>query len=94
VMSSASYVLNQKTDLTASYSVSIADFAQGNSADGLPLGINYQQHAVQVGIRRQIAKGKSLSLRYSFYHYEEPSSGGFNNFNAHAVFAMLSFQIP
>jgi hypothetical protein len=37
---SASYVLNQKTDLTASYSLSIADFAQNNSADGLPLGIS------------------------------------------------------
>ena len=94
VMSSASYILDQKTDLTASYSVSIADFAQGNSADGLPLGINYQQHAVQIGIRRQIGKGKSFSLRYSFYHYDEPSSGGFNNFNAQAVFAMFSFQIP
>jgi hypothetical protein len=91
---SASYVLNQKTDLTASYSLSLADLAQDNSADGLPLGIKYQQHALQFGIKRQIGKGKSLSLYYSFYHYDEPSSGGFNNFNAQAVFAMLSFQIP
>jgi hypothetical protein len=91
---SASYVLNQKTDLTASYSLSLANFAQDSSADALPLGIKYQQHALQVGIKRQIGKGKSLSLYYSFYHYDEPSSGGFNNFNAQAVFAMLSFQIP
>ena len=94
VMASGSYVLNQKTDLTASYSFSMADFAQNNYADGLPLGIKYQQQAVQVGIKRQIGKGKSLGLQYSFYHYDEPSSGGFNNFNAHAVFATLSFQIP
>lgn len=94
VMNSASYLLDGKTDITASYSLSIADFGQNNSADGLPLGIKYQQHAVQVGIKRQIGKGKSLSLHYSFYHYDEPSSGGFNNFNAHAVFAMFTFQIP
>ena len=94
VMASASYVLNQKTDLTASYSLSLGNFAQDNVADGLPLGIDYQQHALQVGIRRQIGKGKAFSLRYSFYHYAEPSSGGFNNFNAQAIFAMLSFQIP
>ena len=94
VIASGSYVLNQKTDLTASYSFSMADFAQNNFADGLPLGIKYQQHAVHVGIKRQIGKGKSLGLQYSFYHYDEPSSGGFNNFNAHAVFATLSFQIP
>ena len=94
VMASASYLLNSKTDITASYSGSIGDFGQNNSADGLPLGLKYQQHAMQVGIKRQIGKGKSLSLQYSFYHYSEPSGGGFNNFNAHAVFAMLSFQIP
>ena len=94
VMASGTYLLNQKTDLTASYSFSMADFAQNNYADGLPLGINYQQQAVQVGIRRQIGKGKSLGLQYRFYHYDEPSSGGFNNFNAHAVFATLSFQLP
>ena len=94
VMASASYILNQKTDLTASYSLSMADFAQDNAAYGLPLGIKYQQHALQVGIKRQIGKGKSFSLNYSFYHYNEPSSGGFNNFNAQAVFAMLSFEIP
>jgi len=94
VMASGTYVLNRKTDLSASYSYSAANFAQNNFADGLPLGMNYQQQSVQVGIKRQIGKGKSFSLHYSFYHYEEPSSGGFNNFNAHAVFATLSFQIP
>jgi hypothetical protein len=94
VIASGTYVLNPKTDLTASYSFSTADFAQNNSAEGLPLGINYQQQSVQVGVRRQIGKGKTLGLHYSFYHYNEPSSGGFNNFNAQAVFATLSFQLP
>jgi hypothetical protein len=94
VMASGTYVLNQKTDLTASYSLSMADFAQNNYADGLPLGIKYQQQALEVGIKRQIGKGKSLGLQYRFYHYNEPSSGGFNNFNAQAVFATLSFQLP
>ena len=94
VMASGSYILNQKTDLTASYSFSTADFSQNNSAEGLPLGIKYQQHSVQVGIRRQIGKGKTLGLYSSFYQYSEPSSGGFNNFTAYAVFGMVSFQIP
>jgi hypothetical protein len=60
---------------------------------GLPLGIKYQQHAVQVGMKRRISQGTTLSLQYSFYHYDEPSSGGFNNFNAQAIFAMLSFHL-
>jgi hypothetical protein len=92
-MASGSYVLNPKTDLTASYSLSSADFAQDNSTSGLPLGIQYQQQAVQIGIKRRIGKGKTLSLQYSFYHYDEPSSGGFNNFNAQAIFATLAFPL-
>lgn len=93
VIASGSYVLNQKTDLTASYSFSAADFAQDNFAGGLPLGIQYQQQGVQIGIKRRIGKGKTFSLQYSYYHYDEPSSGGFNNFNAQAIFATLAFPI-
>ncbi len=92
VMAGASYILNTNTDLSASYSLSMANFSQDNFADGLPLGIKYQQHGVQVGVKRRIGKGRAISLRYSFYHYDEPSSGGFNNFNAQAIFATLSFQ--
>ena len=93
VMAGASYILNNKTDLSAGYSLSMADFSQDNFAAGLPLGIKYQQHGVQVGLKRRIGKSKILSLRYSFYHYDEPSSGGFNNFNAQAIFATLSFPL-
>jgi hypothetical protein len=93
VIASGSYVLNQKTDLTASYSFSAADFAQDNFAGGLPLGIQYQQQGVQIGIKRRIGKGKTFSLQYSYYHYDEPSSGGFNNFKAQAIFATLAFPI-
>ena len=92
-IASGSYVLSPMTDLTASYSLSLADFDQENFVGGLPLGIKYQQHAVQVGLKRRIGKGKTLSLQYSFYHYDEPSSGGFNNFNAQSIFATLSFAL-
>jgi hypothetical protein len=92
-MASGTYVLNQKTDLTASYSLSMADFAQDNFAEGLPLGIKYQQQGVQIGIKRHIGKGKTFSLQYGYYHYDEPSSGGFNDFNAQAIFATLAFPL-
>ena len=94
VLASATYVLNAKTDLSASYAFSKADFAQDNFADGLPLGINYAQHGLQVGIRRRIGKGTTLGLQSSFYHYSEPSSGGSNNFTGYAVFATLAIQLP
>ena len=94
VAASGSYSFNDATRLTASYSFSIADFAQENFAEGLPLGVRYQQHGFQLGIKRRLGKGKILGLQYRFYHYDEPSSGGFNDFDAHAVFATLAFRLP
>lgn len=94
VIASATYALDAKTDLTGGYSFSLADFTQNNLAAGLPLGINYQQHGLEAGIKRQFAKGKTVGLQYRFDHYDEPSSGGFNNFDAHAVFATLTVRLP
>lgn len=94
VIASATYALDEKTDLSGGYSFSLADFTQNNLTTGLPLGLNYQQHGLEAGIKRQIAKGKSVGLQYRFYHYAEPRSGGFNNFDAHAVFATLTVRLP
>jgi hypothetical protein len=90
VLASGTYLVNDKTDLTASYAFSTADFSQSDLAEGLPLGINYQQHTLQAGIRRQITKHKTVGLQYRFYLYNEPSSDGTGNFEAHAVFATLT----
>jgi len=92
VMLSGNYALNPKTDLIVSYAFSTANFSQDNLAQGLPLGIHYSQHGLQAAIKRQIAKGKTLGLQYRFYSYDEPSTGGINNFQAHAVFATLTWR--
>jgi len=94
VIASASYALNTKTDFVAGYSFSMADFAQDNAAAGLPLGIEYQQHGLQVALKHRLAKGKTLGIHYRFYYYDEPSGGGFGNFQAHALFATLTWRWP
>jgi len=93
-LASATYTLNDKTDLRASYSFSWADYGQDNFADGLPLGIYYQQHALTAGVARRISKNVSAKLLYGFYYYDEPCSGRSNNYTAHAVFATLVVRIP
>jgi len=94
VLCSATFVVNKKTDLRATYSFSHADYAQDNYAYGLPLGIDYQQHAVRAGVVRRINKHLTTTLQYGFYLYDEPSSGGFNDYTAHAVFGTLSLALP
>jgi hypothetical protein len=88
------YTLDDKTSLVATYSFSTSDFTQDNGAAGLPLGIHYTQHALQAGIKRRLSKASTLGLEYRFYYYTEPSSGGFNDFQANGVFATLACRLP
>lgn len=91
---SANYALNKTTGLHLTYSFSHADYGQNNEADGLPLGINYTRHGLMAGVTRRLTSYLSSNLRYGFYEYAEPSSGGVNNYTAHGIFATLVFKWP
>lgn len=92
-LSSATYILNNKTDLLASYAYSWADYGQDNSATGLPLGLVYDWHVSTVGVSRKFRKNISTNLQYRFYYYDEENMGGSNNYQAHAVIASMSMTI-
>jgi hypothetical protein len=92
VLASGTFVLNQNTDLFASYFFSDADYGQNDFAKGLPLGIEYQRHSAQAGLSRRFGKNVSARLQYRFDFYREPSSGGANNYSAHSIYGTLSFQ--
>lgn len=94
VLSTATYMLNEKTDLTATYAFSQANYAQNNDAGGLPVGIEYSMHSLLAGVRRRINQNVTAQLQYGFYHYDEPSTGGQNDYDAHAVFSSLSLKLP
>lgn len=87
------YVLTAKTDLTAGYTFSTANFQQDNFATGLPLGIHYDNHALQAGLTSRCTENLTTKLQYGFYHYTEPSSGRANDYTAHAVFLSLHWRL-
>lgn len=93
VITTATYALNSKTDLQAAYNFSHADYGQNNPA-GVPLGIEFTRHQLLVGLTRRFSQRVSTSLRYSFSQYSEPTSGNFNNFSAHGIFATLDYRWP
>ena len=93
VISSATYVMNRKTDLTASYTYSWADYGQNNEPAGLPVGIVYDWHIVSAGVTRRFRKNISTNLQYRFYHYDEGNTGGVNNYTAHGVLASLTMSL-
>lgn len=85
----ASFILDARTDLTANYGFSTADFAQPASAAYLPLGIEYDRHALTAGLRRKFSDRLTGTLEYGFYKYAEPTSGGTADYTAHGVFASM-----
>lgn len=88
-MTSASYILDNLTDVTLAYDFSHADFSQPNQVAGLPLGIDYESHGVRAGIGRAFWKRVKGRLEYLWSYYDEPGSGHYNDFTAHGVFATL-----
>jgi hypothetical protein len=94
VLASSTCVLSRSTDWFVTYSFSDANFGQNNSANGLPVGIVYQQNAMQTGLSRHFGKNITAQLKYGFYSYNEPTSGGANNYVAHSVFGTLTFNWP
>ena len=91
VSASANYVLNALTAFKVAYSYSKADYGQ-NNLSGLPLGLDYTQNGLSVEVSRKLSARVSSSLRYAFYDYREPSSGGFEDFTANGVFTTLSVR--
>ena len=75
-------------------SFSYADYGQTNYAAGLPVGLQYEQHALQAGLSRRFGKNITVQLKYGFYCYNEPNIGGANNYVANSVFATLSYKWP
>jgi hypothetical protein len=92
ILADGTYVVSKTTDLFLAYYFSNGDYSQNNFAGGLPLGIDYQRHSAQIGLSRQFGKNVSAKIQYRFDYYNEPSSGGVNNYIAHSVFGTLSFQ--
>jgi hypothetical protein len=91
-LANGTYVLTKTTDLFAGLSFSDADYAQNNYADGLPLGIEYQRRSVQLGLSRKFGKNVSAKLQYRYDYYNEPSSGGADNFRAQSVFGVVTYR--
>jgi mono/diheme cytochrome c family protein len=93
VLSTATFVVSRSTDFHASYSFSRADYRQSNEANGLPLGIGYDRHALMAGVTRRLLKNMTANLQYGYFRYDEPTSGGANNYRAHAVMASLNINL-
>lgn len=70
LIGAAGYALDEKTDLTIQYTFSRADNYTDNAASGLPLGMDYDQHGLIVGLARKFTNTILAQIRYGFYRYD------------------------
>src|SRR5207253_2301008 len=90
LLSSATFVLSQKTTLDASYFFSRADYDQSDTAAVFPVGLAYDRHGLTAGLTYHWKPTLSTKLQYGFFKYNEPSSAHATDYTAHAVMASLT----
>lgn len=89
---SSGIVLNEKTDLNLGYFFYQADNFQDNFAFGLPLGASAEEHGVTAALVRRISKNLRLTLKYAYYHYDDGTFGGHQDFYAHMLYSSLRYR--
>jgi Planctomycete cytochrome C len=88
----ANYLLTLKSSLQVSYNFSSANYSENNAAAGIPTGLDYLRHDLIIKMTRKLTERLSGALSYEFSQYNEPSSGGANNFTANGIMATLSYH--
>ncbi len=89
---SSAFVLDDKTDLNLSYFYYKSDNYDDNSASGLPYGAEAEEHGITATLVRRLTANLRLTLRYGFFHYEDVTSGGNNDYQAHLVSTGLQYR--
>ena len=88
----AGFVVDDKTDLNAGCFYYKADNGSTDPAYGVIWGANTEEYGITAAITRRVSNNLRLTLRYAYFHSEDDTSGGNNNFESHAVFSSLQYR--
>jgi hypothetical protein len=90
-LASSNFIINDSTDWHTTYSFSRADYERRNGF--FPTGIAYDRHGLVTGLTKRFKKNLTTRLEYGLFRYDEPSSGGINNYTAHAILGTVSLVL-
>jgi hypothetical protein len=93
VISGATFVLNAKTDLNATYYFSQANYAQPDTGFNTPFGLAYNRHGLLAGATYRWNPSLTTRIQYGLFRYDEPTTQAVNNYTAHAVFASVTWTM-
>lgn len=92
VTSGAGYILDDKTDLHVDYSFYRANDYLNNDKVAQPYGMGATEHTLSASASRQITKNMRLLVKYSYFTYEDQTSGNHNNYEAHSIYSGLQVR--
>ncbi len=84
-------VIDDRTDLQLQYNYYLADNFRDVSAVTQSFGVGAEEHGVLASLIRRISPRLKVSLRYGFYSGRSETSGGFNDYDAHLVYASTQY---
>jgi hypothetical protein len=88
----AGYALSDKTDVQGQYSYYRANNYVDNSFYGQPYGAQGEEHGVTATLIHRFSKRVRGTLKYGFFRNRDTMSGGFNNYDAHLVYASMQYR--
>ena len=86
------FVVDDRTDLQASYFHYRANNFINNSSVSMPYGTSANDHAVNVGLIRNFSKTVRGSLSYGYFRHRDETSGGIDNYDAHLIFSTVTYR--
>lgn len=88
-----SYILNTKTNVFFSGDINMAHFFDGDSGFAFAHGLDYLWKRARAGIHHKLRPNFSAFAEYSFSIWDQPSFGGFNDFEAHGIFIGFDWDL-
>jgi hypothetical protein len=58
----------------------------------LPYGVGAEEHNITLGLMRRIRENLRVALKYGFFDWDDQTSGGKNNYEAHLVYSSLQYR--
>jgi hypothetical protein len=88
----AGFLLDDKTDLSAGYSFFCANDHFKNTRVAVPYGLGATEHTVSAGIGHQFNKQVRVTLKYTYFNYDDSTFGGHNDYEGHSIFSGLQYR--
>ena len=88
----ATFVVDDKSDLKASYFYYRANNFIDNSVYSMPYGTSGNDHTVNVSLDRKFSKTVKGTISYGFFRHRDDTTGGLDNYTAHTIFSSITYR--